>query len=1478
MLPAAGRSETRQPNIVLIMTDNHGAWTLGCYGNDEIRTPNIDQMASEGMLFTRAFASNPVCSPTRATFLTGLLPSQHGVHCFLRGGRLQVGPEARNTLAEFTSLPEVLKESGYRCGLVGKWHLGDNLHPQEGFDDYWITMPHGGTSTFYGANVIHDGEIYREPKYLTDLWTEHAVRFIESGSQKDEPFFLFLSYNGPYALSRLLLREGQNRHAEYYADKEFSSFPTEPTHPWQFSNRDFINNPISIRRVATEVSGIDDGVGTILSTLDKQGIDDETIVIFVADQGWVGGHGGFWGMGDHTRPVTACDGMMRIPMIWRHPSNIPGQTSTDMMVSNYDLMPTLLNYLGLEQPTDSPGRDFSSTLKGAEQPSWENRVFYEFEGLRSIRTEDWKYVHREPGGPHELFDLRNDPDEQHNLAGWEAHRDQLESLRNELFDFFDRTASPEYDLYRGGTAQTVLFQGLGEDVEDVAAVEPPPSPDDFVVPEFNVPDGYQVDLVAGPPLVEHPLMASFDDRGRLYVAGNAGRNLATEDLEAELPNMIRMLEDQDGDGRFDRSTVFADKMTFPQGVLWHEGALYVASPPNIWRLEDIDDDGVADRREILVDSFGYTGNAASIHGCFLSPDGRIYWCDGRHGHEVRDEAGELVTQGSGSYIFSCQPDGSDVRVHCGGGMDNPVEVDFTESGEVVGTVNILYNRPRQDCLVHWLYGGTYPHSEKVIGEFARTGDLLGPVHKFGHVAVSGMTRYRSGVLDRSFRDDIFVTIFNTGKILRCELSPFGSSFQATEHEFFSCSSRDFHPTDVLEDADGSLLVIDTGGWFRQGCPTSQIARPHIKGGIYRIHRKGMPGFSDPRGVKIAWQDQTASDLNRLLNDTRWSVRDRAIAESARRGDEMVASLAITLQRSDRRPRLNALWALSRIGNKAALTSIRRALADSDPTIRAAACRVVGSARDAGATTALTQLLSDEAPAVRRNAAVALGRIGDSSSVPEIVSAISSTADRSEEHALLYALIEIDAPTELFAELESKDPETTKGILTVLDQLEDNRLSAELVIPFLESEHEELRKIARSLFLDHSDWSSIAIDWMASRIDSNQPIQPYEVETLEAFLGRYIKEQAVSDLVTQMLDARRDDVTLERIALRSLQNGTAVSMNADWEKPLRRLLASSQSQLVRDAILAIGSIESHPFGSTLQEIAADTERSTLVRVAALEASSQDSKTTSDQAFEMLLELLHDESQSDQRLRVAQLLSDARLSRTQQLRLADQLRHVGAIELPILLKRFNNNADSQIGEMLINAVGESKGFWSLQGNDLLRTLQRTTPEIVEKGQPLIEKLDQQRFEKQKQLESFLPLAQKGDAERGRVIFQNKDAQCSVCHRVGTEGGNIGPDLSRIGRIRTGRDLLEAILFPSSSFVREYQPYTVLTLDGKLVNGVIVHETDEAIVIQTTVEKPVTILRSEIDSMAPSAISIMPQGLEKTLKSQELADLIAYLANLN
>ena len=442
-----------RPNVVFILADNEGAWQLGCYGNPDIRTPNIDRLAEEGIRFTRALSSsNPVCSPARATFFTGLIPSQHGVHSFLET-KILMGPQAYDTLAEFTTFSKVLHDEGYVCGLSGKWHLGDCLKPSEGFS-FWCTKPDGGTLEFYNQNVIEDGQVRREEGYTTDLWTRRGIEFIEQN--KDHPFFLYLAYNGPYGLGPLMLNPAQNRHAEYYADKLFPSFPRDAMHPWQHDNKKFHNNLKAIRRVAAETSGVDDGVGEIMGALKRLGLDENTLVIYAADQGWMGGQNGMWGMGDHFRPIGAHELMMQIPFIFRQPGHIPAGQTADNIVSNYDFMPSVLSYLGLgdkmPQLPPSPGRDFAPVLRGETIP-WDNVMYYEMETCRAIRAERWKCVLRHPEGPHELYDMQADPQERFNLYGQPGTEAVRAEMTQRLNDFFARYADPQYDIWKGGRSK-----------------------------------------------------------------------------------------------------------------------------------------------------------------------------------------------------------------------------------------------------------------------------------------------------------------------------------------------------------------------------------------------------------------------------------------------------------------------------------------------------------------------------------------------------------------------------------------------------------------------------------------------------------------------------------------------------------------------------------------------------------------------------------------------------------------------------------------------------------------------------------------------------------------------------------------------------------------------------------------------------------------------------------------------------------------
>src|SRR4051812_23236109 len=458
------------------------------------------------------------------------------------------------------------------------------------------------------------------------------------------------------------------------------------------------------------------------------------------------------------------------------------------------------------------------------------------------------------------------------------------------------------------------------------AAEPPQA--GSRMPAFQAPPGFVVERVAGPPLVRYPLFAEFDDRGRLFVAEGTGANLSADELRARKLGRITVLEDQDGDGTYDTSRVFADGLVFPQGVLWHDGAVYTASHPSLWKLEDPDETGKATVRTELVTGFRFNGNGCDLHGPFLGPDGRLYWTDGRHGYKVRTREGENLA-GLAARIWRCRTDGREVERLCGGGFDNPVEVAFTPGGEAIGTMD----QGPGDCLLHYVEGGVYPMEHPCLEEFPRTGPLLGAVRQYTPVlpaALCGLTRYRSGTFGESYRDRLFSTHYMLHKVVRHDLVGDGSSFRAEDTDFLSTTAHDVRLTDVLEDADGSLLVVDMGAWFTYGFPGSPLPKPEAFGAIYRVRQREARPVADPWGKRLKLEQRTAAELVGLLDDPRPRVRDQVIARLARLGDPAVNDLGAALRAGDsRRPgeRREAAWALCRIGTPEALRTLRQALTD-----------------------------------------------------------------------------------------------------------------------------------------------------------------------------------------------------------------------------------------------------------------------------------------------------------------------------------------------------------------------------------------------------------------------------------------------------------------------------------------------------------------------------------------------------------------------
>src|SRR5882762_5411016 len=432
---------------------------------------------------------------------------------------------------------------------------------------------------------------------------------------------------------------------------------------------------------------------------------------------------------------------------------------------------------------------------------------------------------------------------------------------------------------------------------------------------FTVPEGFEVELVASPPLVNRPIEADFDEQGRLYVTDSSGSNDKTEKQLAERPHRVVRLEDTDGDGRFDKSTVFADKMMFPEGAMWLDGSLYVGAPPSIWKLTDTDGDGVADKREEWFKGGVLGGCANDVHGPYHGPDGWVYWCKGAFAKLNLERPGQKPFVSRAAHIFRCRPDGSGLEAVMTGGMDNPVEVAFTPGGERIFTTT-FFQHPgggQRDGLIHAIYGGVYGKAHDVLDDHPKTGELMPVLTQLGQAAPCGLARYESRAFGHEFRDNLFVCLFNLHKVTRHELLPDGATFRTKDSDFLVSDNPDFHPTDVIEDADGSLLVIDTGGWYKLCCPTSQLSKPDVLGAIYRVRRVGAKRPSDPRGLRLAWGTMKPGEIVALLGDERPAVRKRAMSELAKQGKAAIGAIGDVLKKSDsNEARLNAVWALTRV--------------------------------------------------------------------------------------------------------------------------------------------------------------------------------------------------------------------------------------------------------------------------------------------------------------------------------------------------------------------------------------------------------------------------------------------------------------------------------------------------------------------------------------------------------------------------------------
>ena len=445
-LPRKSRP-ARAPNILFIMTDDHAQSALGCYGNEVLPTPNLDRIGAEGMRFDKAFVTNALCAPSRATFLTGQYSHIHGI---MTNGA-ESGFDDEPPLDNSRTWPNLLRSAGYYTGVVGKWHVNN---PPTGYD---VTAVLPGQGRYFDPELIVNGSARKFTGHTDDVITDQALEFLRTRPRR-QPFCLLHQFKAPHRGW-----EPAPRFASAFSDIEIPAPPTfaddqtgrptalrkanlsiadmpdyrgrgvSPTLPeHERARRNFQHFIKDYYRV---LLGVDENVGRVLDELDRQQVARDTLVIYTSDNGFFLGEHGFFDKRLMYEPSIS------IPLLLRHPAQVAaGQVDAEHMVLNIDLAPTVLHAAGASVPDAMQGASWMPLLRGESAP-WRRDFLYEYFEFpaahcvrrhRGVRDARWKLIHWEVPDEWELYVLQNDPRERVNLAGRSEHADQQRRLAGRL--------------------------------------------------------------------------------------------------------------------------------------------------------------------------------------------------------------------------------------------------------------------------------------------------------------------------------------------------------------------------------------------------------------------------------------------------------------------------------------------------------------------------------------------------------------------------------------------------------------------------------------------------------------------------------------------------------------------------------------------------------------------------------------------------------------------------------------------------------------------------------------------------------------------------------------------------------------------------------------------------------------------------------------------------------------------------------------
>ena len=463
-------------NIVFILSDDHRYDYMGFTGKIPwLKTPNMDRMAAEGAYIKNAFVTTSLCSPSRASILTGLYSHTH-----------KVVDNSAPLPEGLVFFPQYLQNAGYRTGYFGKWHMGnDSGLPQPGFN-HWEGFK--GQGEYYNPRLNTNGEWiqYKDSVYATDLLTDHAINFMKEQVKSEKPFFVYLSHKGVhdnfspakrhkgmYSSQQLVIPEtfntptygisqlptidpktGKAAHGkDYYGENMFPNWVKNQRESWHGVDYAYHGRPWKdqVINYCETLMSVDESIGSVLDYLKEAGLDENTLVIYMGDNGFA------WGEHGLIDKRQFYEESVRVPMVARCPQLFKGGQVLEKMVQNVDIAPTILASAGLEKADNMVGASFIPLLQGKEIP-WRNRIFYEYyweheypqtPTMHGVRTDRYKYIrYHGVWDTNEFYDLKQDPNETRNLIGSPELQDTIRQMNHDLYNWLESTGGMSIPLKR----------------------------------------------------------------------------------------------------------------------------------------------------------------------------------------------------------------------------------------------------------------------------------------------------------------------------------------------------------------------------------------------------------------------------------------------------------------------------------------------------------------------------------------------------------------------------------------------------------------------------------------------------------------------------------------------------------------------------------------------------------------------------------------------------------------------------------------------------------------------------------------------------------------------------------------------------------------------------------------------------------------------------------------------------------------------